>query len=252
MSDNIAVISGIIGTHYNTVHFAPLKGSSFMFCNELRLKEYIESRGWIFCHVECDDIDINNEKQTNLRCKEAKFLKVLENPNFKHLGNYDYIIWIDHNLKLHPKHTTEMIDAATNHPISMKQMVTGSVMDELEDSMRQERYEVDRSKYLSLIEKYKSEGYKLDDNRPLGFIICYNLKFREEINAYCKEMLDVLYSYNIIQDQIVSFFALQKTRVNWFTWQIPLYSIRQYVMDFGYPLPSYDFDRPPILLGFLR
>lgn len=250
--NNIAVIGGIIGTHYNMVHFAPLRGNSFMFCNNLLLKDYIESRGWTFCYINCDDIDINDNKQTNLRCKEIKYLKFLECSDFKHLRDYDFIIWVDHNLKLHPKHTIEMVEATINHPFSMKQMAAGCVMDELSASMHQERYRVDQSKYLSLIEKYKNEGYKLDNIRPLGGIICYNLKFLEEINTYSKEMLDVLYTYNIIQDQIVSFFVLQKTRVNWFTWQIPLYSIHQYIMDFGYPLPCYDFDRPPILLGFLR
>jgi hypothetical protein len=234
------------------VHFAPLKGNSYMFCGDLHLKEYIESRGWVFCYLDCSDIDLDNNKQTNLKCKEVKYLKFLKDSNFEHLRSYDFIIWVDHNLKLHPKHTIEMIEATTEHPFSMKQMAAGRVMDELAASLHQERYKIDESKYITLIEKYKSEGYKLDYIRPLGGLICYNLKFIDEIEVYTEEMLDVLYSYNIIQDQIVSFFVLQKTRVNWFTWQIPLYSIYQYIMDYGYPMPCYDFDRPPVLLGFLR
>jgi hypothetical protein len=250
-NDRVAVLSGIVGIHYKTVHFAPCLGASYMFCSDLSLREYIESRGWIFCYLDCSDINQTDVKQPNLRCKEVKFLAILQREEFKFLNNYNYIIWADCSLKLHPKHVEELISATQTAPISLKKMTEGDIYEELEASMLQDRYKKDRDVYLKLIQKYKECGYNTFSNRPIHGLICYNMKFKEQVLTYGKETLNVLYNNNIIQDQIVAFFTLQKINVNWLTWQVPIYSVYDFIMNVPYPALHYNFDHPPIVIGFL-
>lgn len=228
-SGKVAVISGCIGSTHatapvdsNYVHYSPIIGDCYMFCDNLELREFIESRGWIFCHIDCSDIEPNNSKQFNLRYKEIKFLGILKQEKYKHLLNYEYIVCIDHKIKMWPQHIEDMIESTLDVPFAVKPMSdpppsspNGDVMDEFNASMFQSRYKEDEEIYIKLINHYLDKGYNRLAIRPLTGLACYNLKYLDEILKFSDEILTILKQNNIIQCQIISFFIYQKTRMNW-------------------------------------
>lgn len=237
----VAVISGIIGcthtvlTSENYVHYSPLVGDCYMFCDNLLLREFIESRGWIFCYVDCSDI-IPDSKQFNLKYKEIKFLGILKEEKYNFLLKYEYIACIDHKLKMWPQHIEDMVETTIDFPMCVKAMsanpphkLDGDVMDEFNASMGHSRYKEDEHIYKKLITEYIDRGYSRIAVRPLTGMACYNLNYLDEVLKFSDEIITVLRQYNIIQCQIISFFIYQKTRMNWLNHQqLMMYSYYEF------------------------
>ena len=217
----IAVVSYNIGhgTHSGSyvANYSPYSENCFMFCDNIEHKSYIESRGWVFCYINCLDIDtLTDHHANNLRGKKIKFLQILKTSEYQFLNDYDFILCIDHKIKIWPSTVQYIVENSTNYPVNLTTMGITPVDNEIEASLHQARYKIQELEYKSLKVDYICRGCTDISYRPINGFICYNLmSYRNEALQYTDDVYYTLVNYNIIQDQIVTFFINQLHKVNY-------------------------------------
>jgi hypothetical protein len=223
----IAVVSYNIGhgTHAGNyvANYSPYTENCFMFCDNIEHKSFIESRGWVFCYIDCSDImHLSNQHANNMRGKKIKFLQILKTNEYNFLNTYDFILCIDHKIKIWSNTVEYIVDHSTDHPVNLTTMGITSIDGEFEASMTQTRYKLQELEYKTLIEDYVNRGCSSTSCRPINGFICYNLMlFRDEVFRYVDDVYSTLLSYNVIQDQIVTFFINQLHKINYMGFHSP-------------------------------
>jgi hypothetical protein len=165
----IAFYTCYIGNNIKNIPLPSTLYDCYYYTNNVEL---IENSGWIPVKV---NIPISTDYNTNtMDCKVFKTSPHL----FKELQKYDYVCWIDNNLKINIEKIINLVSRMKNENkliiLSKHPYQFSDVWGEFNEAMKYEMYLIDKYKYKSYIEKKIDElgTDKLNIHYCAGFSIC--------------------------------------------------------------------------------
>lgn len=209
---NLAFITCFYGTSDNPAFKIPElpsdKYDCYYFSNNKDLLEKVTVKGWKPIY---DDKPVTENLIES--CMYGKRIKVLPH-EFKILDNYQYLCFLDSKLdKISLSFVERNIDEyfiKGNYALLLKQhnFISPNVWNEFNESMKQERYVLEKEKYINYINNQLSKGLKPETQQhaQCGYLIrdMKHPKIIDLNNTWYKHIEECG-----IQDQISFFFVKQ-------------------------------------------
>tara|TARA_E500000178_G_scaffold267004_1_gene264421 strand:- start:1114 stop:1911 length:798 start_codon:yes stop_codon:yes gene_type:complete len=190
-SKDIAYVSGYIGPESSKKEYATTRipkkipgADCYFVTNILDVAKKAENFGWIPRMVKSPTDQ--SYRGCSMACKRLKVF-----PQSFLRDKKKFVIWFDNKFDIISKQLSPVLNKWDNskaiamhkHPLLSNSKGLGSLQKEFDHAMGQERYQLEKQKYLDYINLERRNGYSTENQRHFTtcFII-YNLRHPETLN----------------------------------------------------------------------
>lgn len=224
------IVSCYFGKNNTSISKAPMESKCYFFSNNLKIKKKAEKMGWKFIHVSHMPVS-KDYRISSLQSKYVKFLQFEK----KLIGwdEGDSIIYFDHKLNVQQIHIKQAEDLCKTEILIKNHPTQNLLQNEIEDSMKQERYAKTMDKTIEWVNSRINSGNYSNNNLMMatGFILFRDLNIAQKL---CDEVYSTCVNLGQPECQIVWGVLSQKfesniTRVDWKKIDIPKVPYSRYV-----------------------